>query len=339
MQECAGGCGVAVDEPSGFVEGHAQGDEAGLCPVVQVPLDAAQFGGLDVEDVGAGSCEVFDAADEFGGVRGGEQASAPACVESQGGGGQLESCGDESETEQERGEHHRGGVDEDEGVPVAVAQEPPDEGLYGRAEEAVLDEGQGHGGEQCACPRLCPGPAQVVPEPVVAKEGAGLPVAAGGVLGCGLAGRERLWRADLGSRPAGGPVAVAVGDAAQGRCGGREQEEADADGQEEQRPDHEGAGPGDGERGEREQLAAADADERAPEADAAAPVSLYHAHLWFRHVSAVRPPLRRRSYPARSPPGGRRRSTGVLRPGRRRRTPPSARLPGKSRPSRTACRG
>lgn len=236
---------------------------------------------------------MFDAAGEFGGVRGGQQASAPACVESQGGGCQFESGGDGSEAEQECGEHRRGGVDRDEGVPVAVAQEPPDEGLHGRAEEAVLDEGQRHGGEQCACPRLGPGPAQVVPEAFVAEEGAGLPVAAGGVPGWRRARWQWLWWADHGCGPAGGPVAVAVGDAAQGGCGGREQEEADADGQEEQRPDHEGAGSGYGERGQREELAAADVGERGPEAGAGACVCLCHACLWFRHVSAVRALLRR----------------------------------------------
>lgn len=40
VQECAGGRWVAVQEAGGFVEGHAQGDEAGLCSVVQVSFDA-----------------------------------------------------------------------------------------------------------------------------------------------------------------------------------------------------------------------------------------------------------------------------------------------------------
>ena len=183
------------------------GDQPGLRAVVQVPFDAAQFGGLDVEDVGAGSCEVFDAADEFGGVRGGQQASAPACVESQGGGGQFESRGDGCEAEQERGEHRRGGVDRDEGVPVAVAQEPPDEGLDGRAEEAVLDEGQAARRRAVRLSTAPPRPSAGRARTLVAEEGAGLPVAAGGVPG---------W-AERGGSGCGGLITVPVQRAAQSR--------------------------------------------------------------------------------------------------------------------------
>src|SRR5699024_2688268 len=49
----AGGVGVVGDDLFGHAQVHAEGDEAGLGAVVEVAFDAADFGGLGVDGVGA----------------------------------------------------------------------------------------------------------------------------------------------------------------------------------------------------------------------------------------------------------------------------------------------
>ena len=49
-----GGLGVGGEEPFGRPQAHADRDQPGLRPVVQVPLDPAQFGGRGVHGVAAG---------------------------------------------------------------------------------------------------------------------------------------------------------------------------------------------------------------------------------------------------------------------------------------------
>lgn len=86
-QEFEGAVGVAVQQPGGAVERHAQRHEPDLRAVVQIPFDALQFGGLRVQGLRPRVGQPYDPAFEPGAARRGEQDAAPPFVQGQGGGG------------------------------------------------------------------------------------------------------------------------------------------------------------------------------------------------------------------------------------------------------------
>ena len=61
LEQLAGHVGVALHGVEGHAERHPRRHEAGLGAVVEVALDAAQLGGLDVDGVGAGAGQRVDA--------------------------------------------------------------------------------------------------------------------------------------------------------------------------------------------------------------------------------------------------------------------------------------
>ncbi|GAA3049830.1 hypothetical protein GCM10020000_33060 [Streptomyces olivoverticillatus] len=77
QQQLTGGRRVAVQQPDGALQRHAQGDEPGLRTVVQIALDAPQLGGLGVHRLGAGAVQPVHAPREFGAARRGQQPPPP----------------------------------------------------------------------------------------------------------------------------------------------------------------------------------------------------------------------------------------------------------------------
>ena len=75
--QLARGLGVAVEHLVGHAERHAERDQPGLRPVVQVALDAAQLGGGVVDGLGAGHGQVDDPLLQRLGVPGAEEATGP----------------------------------------------------------------------------------------------------------------------------------------------------------------------------------------------------------------------------------------------------------------------
>src|SRR5882757_8570732 len=114
VEQVRGRVRVGLDQASGQPEAHRQRDHAGLGAVVQVALDAAQLGGLDVQRATAGSAQHVDALQQFPLALRGEPVQHPGVDAEQG--GQRRDREDRPEPAEpaeqpddhlEHGDHHR----------------------------------------------------------------------------------------------------------------------------------------------------------------------------------------------------------------------------------------
>src|SRR5699024_639576 len=137
----AGGVGVVGDDLFCHAQVHAQGDQACLGAVVEVAFDAADFGCLGVDGVGAAGGQVAYAGGEAGFFAGGQQEAVEAEVKGQCVGGEEVGEVDE-EGVQGQGEQVGQGVvvgEEVDGLGDGVGEEAGGDGQ---------DEQAGYGGNE-----------------------------------------------------------------------------------------------------------------------------------------------------------------------------------------------